>query len=121
MGQVIPRGKSGKNERANREFNKMWQIAAIVKGREIAQCQGDNIIPLCERVVGGGETASPLLKTFSTRLVLHVLALFSVEALRRRKIVFLKVQKLHLNIFLYNYVINIKSFIIRHEQRIQIC
>lgn len=32
----------------------MRQIVAIVTEREIAQCQGDNIIPLCERVAGEG-------------------------------------------------------------------
>lgn len=70
----------------------MRQIVAIVTEREIAQCQGDNIIPLCERVA----TASPLLKTFSTRLVQtesHVLALFSTEGLNHRKMLYLKPQR----------------------------
>lgn len=118
MGRVIPRGNQARMKEQIESLTRWGRLSPLWRNERLLSVRV-TISSLCAR--GWQErvaTASPLLKTFSTRLVQtvsHVLALFSTEGLNHRKMLYLKTQKFLVYIIiqhnkLFNKIIHGKKY-----------
>lgn len=100
VGQVIPRGNQARMKEQIESLTRWGRLSPLWRNERLLSVRV-TISSLCAR--GWQErvaTASPLLKTFSTRLVQtmsHVLALFPTEGLNHRKMLYSKFSCIYYN------------------------